>query len=206
MSERSNVSIAEILGDNYYIDKLTSSDYSPAVGDTVTITLLVKDVFGDPVTGQTRTVTCTEGSFVSVNGTSITATDSVEVTTGSSGTVTLGLSVSVADNIIVSDGRAECVVSSLSTSITNLVTVQRVSLSKTNANLTNHSSVDLSTTITIPSGYKVLDYYTRNYTGITDVSRLDLNGTTLSVRGWNHTGQTQSNVYIYVGVLYIRDL
>ena len=206
MSERSNVSIAEILGDNYYIDKLTSSDYSPAVGDTVTITLLVKDVFGDPVTGQTRTVTCTEGSFVSVNGTSITATDSVEVTTGSSGTVTLGLSVSVADNIIVSDGRAECVVSSLSTSITNLVTVQRVSLSKTNANLTNHSSVDLSTTITIPEGYKVLDYYTRNYTGVTDVSRLELNGTTLSVRGWNHTGQTQSNVYIYVGVLYIRDL
>ena len=118
MSERSNVSIAEILGDNYYIDKLTSSDYSPSVGDTVSIILLVKDVFGDPVTGQTRTVTCTEGSFVSVNGTSITATDSVEVTTSSSGTVTLGLSVSVMDNIIVSDGRVECVVSSLSTSIT----------------------------------------------------------------------------------------
>ena len=108
MSERSNVSIAEILGDNYYIDKLTSSDYSPSVGDTVTITLLVKDVFGDPVTGQTRTVTCTGGSFVSVNGTSITASSSVSVTTGSGGTVTLGLSVSVADNIIVSDGRADC--------------------------------------------------------------------------------------------------
>ena len=122
MSERSSISIAEVLGDNYYIDKLTSSDYSPSVGDTVTITLLVKDVFGDPATGQTRTVTCTEGSFVSVNGTSITASDSAEVTTGSGGTVTLGLSVSVADNIIVSDGRAECVVSSLSTSITNLAT------------------------------------------------------------------------------------
>jgi len=119
MSERSNVSIAEILGDNYYIDKLTSSDYSPSVGDTVTITLLVKDVFGDPVTGQTRTVTCTGGSFVSMNGTSITASSSVEVTTGSGGTVTLGLSVNVADVITVSDGRAECVVSSLSTSITN---------------------------------------------------------------------------------------
>ena len=114
MSERSNVSIAEILGDNYYIDKLTSSDYSPAVGDTVTITLLVKDVFGDPVTGQTRTVTCTGGQFGSVNGTSITATNSVEVTTGSGGTVTLGLSVSVADVITVSDGRDDCVVCSLS--------------------------------------------------------------------------------------------
>ena len=121
MSERSNVSISEILGDNYYIDKVTSSDYSPSVGDTVSITLLVKDVFGDPVTGQTRTVTCSSGEFVSVNGSSITATSSVSVTTGNGGTVTLGLSVSVADNIIVSDGRVECVVSSLSTSITNKV-------------------------------------------------------------------------------------
>ena len=119
MSERSNVSIAEILGDNYYIDKLTSSDYSPSVGDTVTITLSVNDVFGDPVTGQTRTVTCTGGSFVSVNGSSITSSSSVEVTTSSGGTVTLGLSVSVADNIVVSDGRCDCVVSSLSNSITN---------------------------------------------------------------------------------------
>jgi len=121
MSERSNVSIAEILGDNYYIDKLTSSDYSPSVGDTVTITLSVKDVFGDPVTGQSRTVTCTGGQFVSVNGTSITASSSVDVTTGSGGTVTLGLSVSVEDNIVVSDGRCDCVVSSLSTSITNIM-------------------------------------------------------------------------------------
>ena len=121
MSERSSISLSEVLGDNYYIDKLTSSDYSPSVGDTVTITLLVKDVFGDPANGQTRTVTCTGGQFVSVNGTSITASSSVEVTTSSSGTVTLGLSVSVADNIIVSDGMADCVVSSLSTSIANLM-------------------------------------------------------------------------------------
>ena len=113
MSERSNVSISDILGDNYYIDKLTSNDYSPSVGDTVTITLLVKDVFGDPANGQTRTVTCTGGSFVSMNGTSITATDSVEVTTGSGGTVTLGLSVNVADTITVSSGMADCVVCSL---------------------------------------------------------------------------------------------
>ena len=97
-------------------------------------------------------------------------------------------------------------VTSLSTSITNLITVEKVSLVKTSANLTNHSSVDLSATITIPTGYKVLDFYTRHYTGVTDVSRLELNGTTLSVRGWNHTGQTQSSVYIYVGVLYIRDI
>jgi hypothetical protein len=121
MSERSSISLEEVLGDNYYIDKLTSSEYSPAVGDTVTITLTVNDVFGDPASGQTRTVTCTGGQFVSMNGTSITASSSVDVTTSSSGTVTLGLSVSVADNIVVSDGRCDCVVSSLSTSIANIM-------------------------------------------------------------------------------------
>ena len=166
MSERSNVSISEILGDNYYIDKLTSSDYSPAVGDTVTITLLVKDVFGDPVTGQTRTVTCTGGSFVSVNGTSITASSSVSVTTGSGGTVTLGLSVSVADNIIVSDGRVECVVSSLSTSIANWINfydyegVQlwtNKALKLSYLQFSTNVSVGASSTTTMKSEYSTTD-------------------------------------------------
>ena len=163
MSERSNVSIAEILGDNYYIDKLTSSDYSPSMGDTVTITLLVKDVFGDPVTGQTRTVTCTEGSFVSVNGTSITASDSVEVTTGSGGTVTLGLSVSVADNIIVSDGRAECVVCSLSTITNNIGTFEKVAENTTYELWVNTTTrcariIGHRTNITINSGESFNNY------------------------------------------------
>lgn len=163
MSERSSVSIAEVLGDNYYIDKLTSSEYSPAVGDTVTITLLVKDVFGDPVTGQTRTVTCTGGSFVSVNGSSITSSSSVEVTTGSGGTVTLGLSVSVADNIIVSDGRAECVVSSLSTSIANIGTFEKVAENTTYELWVNTTTrcariIGHRTNVTIGSGERFNNY------------------------------------------------
>ena len=189
MSERSNVSIAEILGDNYYIDKLTSSDYSPSVGDTVTITLSVKDVFGDPVTGQTRTVTCTDGEFVSMNGTIITASSSVSVTTGSGGTVTLGLSVSVADNIVVSDGRVECVVSSLSTSIK----VQYLeSGSKT---INNGASVNVQHTVTAcPSGYSWLWVQKESFrVSQTDVS---LNGTTLSYKLWNYTGTNSSACYV----------
>ena len=166
MSERSSISLSEVLGDNYYIDKLTSSDYSPSVGDTVTITLLVKDVFGDPVSGQTRTVTCTDGEFVSVNGTSITATDSVEVTTSSSGTVTLGLSVSVAGNIIVSDGRDDCVVSSLSTSIAdwiNFYNYEGVQLWTNKAlklsylQFSRNVSVGASSTTTMKSEYSSTD-------------------------------------------------
>lgn len=192
MSERSSVSIAEVLGENYYIDKLTSSDYSPAVGDTVTITLLVNDVFGDPVTGQTRTVTCTGGQFVSMNGTNITASSSVSVTTGSGGTVTLGLSVSVADNIIVSDGRAECVVSSLSTSITNLVQVQYV---ESGAKSINYgSNISLSHTVTAcPSGYSWLWVQKESFRATqTDVN---LNGTTLSYKMYNHSGTNSTACY-----------
>ena len=188
MSERSSISLSEVLGDNYYIDKLTSSDYSPAVGDTVTITLSVKDVFGDPVTGQTRTVTCTEGSFVSVNGTSITATNSVEVTTSSSGTVTLGLSVSVADNIIVSDGRADCVVSSLSTSIK----VQYIESGGKSIN--NGANVTVQHTVTAcPTGYSwawVLKEAYRCHQ--TDVG---LNGTSLTYKLHNWSGGQSTNCY-----------
>jgi len=193
MSERSNVSIAEILGDNYYIDKLTSSDYSPSVGDTVTITLLVNDVFGDPVTGQTRTVTCTEGEFVSVNGTSITASSSVSVTTGSGGTVTLGLSVSVADNILVSDGRCECVVSSLSTSIANLVKIQYVESGAKSIN--NGANISVTHTVTAcPTGYSWLWVQKESFRATqTDIY---LNSTTLSYKMYNHSGGNSSACYV----------
>ena len=163
MSERSSISLSEVLGDNYYIDKLTSSDYSPSVGDTVTITLLVKDVFGDPVTGQTRTVTCTEGSFVSVNGSSITASSSVEVTTGSGGTVTLGLSVNVADVITVSNGKADCVVCSLSTITNNIGTFEKVAENTTYELWVNTTTrcariICHRTNITIGSGESFTNY------------------------------------------------
>ena len=98
MSERSSVRLEQLLGDNYYIDKWSVDDPSPAVGDTVYVTLVVYDVFNEPVGGQTRTVTCTGGSFVGVNGQSITATDSVDVITEyGTGDVELELSVDVAD-------------------------------------------------------------------------------------------------------------
>jgi len=196
MSERSNVSISEILGDNYYIDKLTSSDYSPSVGDTVTITLLVNDVFGDPVTGQTRTVTCTGGQFVSMNGTSITSSSSVEVTTGSGGTVTLGLSVSVADNIIVSDGRCDCVVSSLSTSIANLIKVQYVALNFGSIN-SGANSTKTATVTACPSGYTTM--IVPKTTSWCIVNSSSVSGTTLSVSVQNSSSISHTcSVGVYV--------
>lgn len=217
MSERSSVSISEVLGDNYYIDKLTSSDYSPAVGDTVTITLLVKDVFGDPVTGQTRTVTCTEGEFVSVNGTSITASDSVEVTTSSSGTVTLGLSVSVADNIIVSDGRAECVVSSLSTSIKNWSTANfgnatvyyndyfvyvRITQESNTSTVPTTYNLNISSTYAPPSPINVPSYAMYNGNPYA-FARINTSGA-IEITINRATYTSSGGITLYFGVLYPR--
>ena len=220
MSERSNVSISEILGDNYYIHKVTSSDYSPSVGDTVTITLLVKDVFGDPANGQTRTVTCTGGQFVSVNGSSITSSSSVEVTTGSGGTVTLGLSVSVADNIIVSDGRAECVVSSLSTSIANLgswstanfgyatvyyndyfVYVSIAQPSNTSTVPTTYT-INISSTYAPPSNINVPSYAMYNGNPFA-FARININGV-IEVTINRATYTSSGGVTLIFGVLYPR--
>ena len=40
------IKISDILGDNYYIYELTSSNYTPALNDTITITCTMKDVYG----------------------------------------------------------------------------------------------------------------------------------------------------------------
>jgi hypothetical protein len=196
MSERSSISLEEVLGDNYYIDKLTSSEYSPAVGDTVTITLLVKDVFGDPASGQTRTVTCTGGQFVSMNGTSITASSSVDVTTSSSGTVTLGLSVSVADTITVSDGMADCVVCSLSTSIANLVQVQEVAVNMGTIS-SGGNSTKTATVSACPTGYS--SFIAVKTTSWCICSASSLTGTTLSFTGMNlHSRSHTCWITVYV--------
>ena len=120
-----------------------------------------------------------------MKGTSITATDSVSVTTGSGGTVTLGLSVSVADNIIVSDGRAECVVSSLSTSIK----VQYVST--TSASCNSLASITRSATVTAcPEGYSWLFVPIGSYRSLTRVT--GLSGTTITFDVTNISSSTQN--------------
>ena len=186
MSERSSVRLEQLLGDNYYIDKWSVDDPSPAVGDTVHVTLVVYDVFNEPVGGQTRTVTCTGGSFVGVNGQSITATDSVDVITEyGSGAVELELSVDVADVITVSSGRAECVVCSLSTSITNIVQIQSVSFDFGSLTV-NSTSTKTKTVIAKPDGMdSAVIPRTQNFC---TVQGANLNGTNFSL-----TAQNQSN-------------
>ena len=89
MTERYNVQASTILGTNYKITNIEASDYNPSIDDSITLTITVTDVYEDPVTGESVTVTASEGTFTQLNGSSITAAATVTGTTNSSGQFTL---------------------------------------------------------------------------------------------------------------------
>ena len=89
MSERYNVPASDVLGENYKITSVECSDYNPSIDSTITVTISVNDVYGDAISGESVTVTASEGTFTQLNGSDITAASSVTGTTNSSGQFTL---------------------------------------------------------------------------------------------------------------------
>lgn len=89
MSERYNVSASAVLGENYKITNIECSDYNPSIDGNITVTITVNDVYGDAISGESVTVTASEGTFTQRNGSNITAASSVTGTTNSSGQFTL---------------------------------------------------------------------------------------------------------------------
>ena len=77
------IKTSDILGDNYYIYELTSSNYTPALNGTITITCTMKDVYG--VAAGSKSITLYQ------NGTSKGAK-----TTNSSGVATWSITCSSA--------------------------------------------------------------------------------------------------------------
>lgn len=95
MSERFNVDMDDVLGSNYFVTSISASDYNPTIDGTVTLTVTLKDVYGDVVSGEEVTVTCSAGTFTGLNGSTITGTTSVTGTTNASGQFTLTYSCTV---------------------------------------------------------------------------------------------------------------
>lgn len=83
------VTSEELLGDNYLNIDIACSSYNPTIDGTVTVTVTVKDVYGDAVSGEEVTITASEGNFTAYNGSSITGASSHTGTTNSSGQFTL---------------------------------------------------------------------------------------------------------------------
>lgn len=84
----------EVLGDNYSIISLECDEYNPSIDGTVTLTVTAKSIYGNPIGDMEIPVTCSEGNFTELNGSSITAASSVTGTTNSSGQFTLTYSCS----------------------------------------------------------------------------------------------------------------
>jgi len=84
---RYEVDAETILGQNYKITTLTTSNNNPKIDTTITVTATVTDVYGDAMSGETLTLTCSDGVFTEVNGSTITETDSVSGTTNAGGTI-----------------------------------------------------------------------------------------------------------------------
>ena len=72
---------SDFLGSNYYVYNLTSSNYTPALNGSITITCTVKNVYGDAVSGKSITLY--------QNGSSVSS-----ATTNSSGVATWSLTCS----------------------------------------------------------------------------------------------------------------
>ena len=89
------VTSEELLGDNYLNIDIACSSYNPTIDGTVTVTVTVKDVYGDAVSGEEVTVTASEGNFTAYNGSSITGATSHTGTTDSNGQFTLTYTASV---------------------------------------------------------------------------------------------------------------
>ena len=75
----------EVLGDNYSIISLECDEYNPNIDGTVTLTVTAKSVYGNPIEDMEIPVTCSDGNFTELNGSSITAASTVTGTTGLDG-------------------------------------------------------------------------------------------------------------------------
>lgn len=53
---RFTVPIADILGNAYYRYEMTASNYNPTIDSTITISVIVKNVFGNPVENKSLTL------------------------------------------------------------------------------------------------------------------------------------------------------
>lgn len=79
----------EVLGENYTITNITASNYNPKIDSTVTVTVTVTDVYGDPVANKYVTTTCNIGKFTKLNNQTISDTQSVTAQTDSNGEISL---------------------------------------------------------------------------------------------------------------------
>lgn len=183
MSERYNVQASDVLGENYKITSVECSDYNPAIDGTITVTISVNDVYGDAISGESVTVTASEGNFTQYNGSTITGASSYTGTTNSSGQFTLTYACSEWGLITFSANNTNTQIN------VQAIQVQYISTSLKSCN--SLYSQDVTATVTAcPTGYSYLFVSANSYRSVTRF--IGLSGTTASFQVTNISSSTQN--------------
>ena len=199
MSERYNVAASAVLGENYKITSIECSDYNPSIDGNITVTITVNDVYGDAVSGESVTVTASEGNFTQLNGSDITAASSVTGTTNSSGQFTLTYACS-------EWGLATFSANNTNTQI-NVQAIQVQYIQTTTKSCNSLYSQDFTATVKAkPTGYDHMFVPINGYRSVTRMT--GLSGTTASLQVTNisnaaqNVGATGFLIY-FPNILYI---
>ena len=173
----------DILGDNYNITDISVSNYNPTIDGTVTLTVTVKDVYGDAVSGESVLVTASAGNFTKYNGSTITGASSYTGTTNSSGQFTLTYSCTEWGLITFSANNTNTQIN------VQAIQVQYISTSSKSCN--SLYSQDITATVKAkPTGYDRLFIPENSYRSVTRFT--GLNGTTASFQVTNISSSTQN--------------
>lgn len=81
---KKTIKASDVLGDNYYIYELSSSNYTPALNGTITITCTVTDVYGDLI-GNKSIILYKNGTSVSTKTTNSSGVATWSVTCSDAG-------------------------------------------------------------------------------------------------------------------------
>ena len=183
MSERYSIPAEDVLGENYKITSIECSDYNPNIDNSITVTITVTDVYDDAISGESVTVTASEGNFTQLNGSNITNASSVTGTTNSSGQFTLTYSCTEWGLITFSANNESTHIKVQSVQIQHISTS-----SKSCASLYSESFT--ATVKAKPTGYEYMFVPENNYRSVTRMS--GLSGTTASFEVTNINNATQN--------------
>ena len=173
----------EVLGDNYSIISLECDEYNPNIDGTVTLTVTAKSVYGNPIEDMEIPVTCSDGNFTELNGSSITGASTVTGTTDSNGEFTLTYTCSEWGLITFSANNTNTQIN------VQAIQVQYISTSLKSCN--SLYSQDVTATVTAcPTGYSYLFVSVNSYRSVTRF--IGLSGTTASFQVTNVSSSTQN--------------
>ena len=168
---------SDVLGENYYVYNITSSDYNPSLNGSITITCTLKNVYGTAVASKSLTL-YQNGTSKGSQTTNSSGVATWSITCSSSGLQTFRIGAAAIEVYV--DNKSELGHTHTKSQITDFPTIPDVSgkidtagtgLSKSGTTLNHSNSITALTT----ASFKKVKYDAQGHiTGTSDVSASDL--------------------------------